>query len=184
MTKEIDTLATRIAAGLRTWADGLRPHEAAAELLIEALDGRLLTGPWIRHMPTGTRMLDADVAAAETGHLSGGERRVLAIAVSLIDERRPVDLGDAITGLDRDTLQLVLQALAHAADGVTSVSALAPVPIDDWFNREYERRVWALIDLTRDAGIDREVALGYLEGYWPHDDDDDEDDEDTTKETS
>lgn len=41
-------------------------------------------------------------AVAEGVHLSGGERRVLAIAASLAVSNRPVDLGDAITGLDPD----------------------------------------------------------------------------------
>ncbi|WP_129656307.1 hypothetical protein [Rothia halotolerans] len=102
------------ARALRAWARGLLPLEAAVELLITALDGRLLDGPWIRKDEQGRVWFDPDVAAAEDGHLSGGERRILAVATSLAGEEHPVDLGDAITGLDHDELRLVLWAAAHA----------------------------------------------------------------------
>lgn len=104
----------RRIAGLRTWARGLLPAEAAVELLINALGGRLLDGPWVRQDDLGRWWFDTKAAAAEAGVLSGGERRVLAIAVSLVDSDRPVDLGDAVTGLDTATLLTVLAALAHA----------------------------------------------------------------------
>lgn len=101
------------ARALRSWARGLPALEAAVELLINALDGRLLDGPWIRTDDQGRRWFDPDVAATEGGYLSGGERRVLAVATSLADDGQPVDLGDAITGIDHDALGHVLSALAH-----------------------------------------------------------------------
>jgi hypothetical protein len=104
----------RRAAGLRSWAAGILAQEAAVELLIAFSSGHLLDGHWVRPGGFGSHWFDADAAAAESGHLSGGERRVLAIASSLASAEHPVDLGDAITGLDPDALGLVLEALAHA----------------------------------------------------------------------
>lgn len=102
------------AAALRRWARGLLPAEAAVELIIDAVGGRLRDGPWVRQDDLGRLYLDSAVAAAEGGGLSGGERRVLAIATSLLSGDHPVDLGDAVTGLDHDALECVLAALAHA----------------------------------------------------------------------
>jgi hypothetical protein len=102
------------AGALRGWARGDLALEAVAELLATALDGRLLDGPWIRRTGTGGFWFDPAVAAAEAGVLSGGEGRVLALATSLVTTEYPVDLGDAITGLDPHVLDAVLQALGHA----------------------------------------------------------------------
>lgn len=46
--------------------------------------------------------------------LSGGEQRFLRIVRSLAGGA-PVNLNDDIPGLDRDIVQLVLAAIAHAA---------------------------------------------------------------------
>jgi hypothetical protein len=99
--------------GLRAWAKGLYPTEAAAELLIRALDGRLLNGPWIE--PTGGDMywFDAD-HVDDGGYLSGGEQRILRIAASLASSSYQISLSDQLSGLDRKTLALVLAAVAHA----------------------------------------------------------------------
>lgn len=102
------------AGALREWARGDLALEAAGELLANALSGRLLDGPWIRRSGTGGCWFDPDIAAAEAGVLSGGERRVLAIATSLASSEHPVNLGDAITGLDPHVLDAVLRALGHA----------------------------------------------------------------------
>ena len=40
---------------------------------------------------------------------------MLAIAASLASTEHPVDLNDAVTGIDRETLRCVLRALAHAS---------------------------------------------------------------------
>jgi len=45
---------------------------------------------------------------------SGSDNRVLRIAASLSELGVPVDLVDAVTGLDRHNLGLVLGALSHA----------------------------------------------------------------------
>ena len=104
----------RRATGLRFWAEGILAQEAAVELLITFSNGRLLSGPWVRPGGFGSFWFDADVAAEAGGYLSGGERRVLDIASSLASAAHPVDLGDAITGLDPEALRCVLDALAHA----------------------------------------------------------------------
>lgn len=106
---------TTIANDLRAWARGLLPLEAAVELLVTACGGALLAGPWIRRDNGGRRWFDPDAAAAEKRYLSGGERRVLAIAITLASEEHPVDLSDALTGLDRDGAQAVLTAVADAS---------------------------------------------------------------------
>jgi len=56
-------------------------------------------------------------AALDAGTLTGGsgsDNRVLRIAAGLSDLGVPVDLADAVTGLDRHHLALVLAAIAHA----------------------------------------------------------------------
>src|SRR5690606_33785510 len=70
------------ADALRAWARCDLALEAAVELLADAVGGRLLHGPWVCRDEHGLLWFDPDVAAAEGGYLSGGERRVLAIASS------------------------------------------------------------------------------------------------------
>ncbi len=104
---------------LRTWARGSLPLTAAAELLIRSFDGRFAAAsqPWIRVESTGATWLDDQYLAAGLGGLSGGERRVLTVVAALADSTgaRRIDLTDVVTGIDRDNLDLVLAALAHAA---------------------------------------------------------------------
>jgi hypothetical protein len=59
---------------------------------------------------------EAAVAALEAGVLpcSGGEGRVLRIAAS-IGEGVPVDLREAVTGLDENNAVLAAAAVLHAA---------------------------------------------------------------------
>jgi len=57
------------------------------------------------------------VAALDAGPLTGGsgsENRVRRVAASLSGLGVPVGLSDAVTGLDRDNLALVLAAIFHA----------------------------------------------------------------------
>lgn len=102
------------ADALRQWARGDLGLEAAVELLVTACGDALLDGPWIRHEDQLRPWFDPDLAEAEAGHLSGGQRRVLAIATSLASRNHPVDLGDAVTGIDPRALQCVMSALTHA----------------------------------------------------------------------
>lgn len=149
------------AERLLLWAEGMRPLEAAAILLIRALDGRLLTGPWVRETPAGLLRFDADAAAAESGYLSGGERRILAIVASLVSEAHPVDLGDAIAGLDADTAHGVLIVLSHAAGLPDGTVSSAPAPSDDQALREVEAALAATPDVipteSEQAALDAEL---------------------------
>jgi hypothetical protein len=112
-------------AALRAHAGGLYAQEAAVELLIahfswlrrgDFLDEFVLTAP----SPAGgtpvadIRWLDA-VGALDDGRLpcSGGEGRVLRIAASLAGGV-PVNLQDALTGLDTTNIGLVARAVLHA----------------------------------------------------------------------
>ena len=104
---------TETVAALRAWAEGSYDVEAAVELLVRAFDGALTEGPWIVH-DDGWARFDAS-QTTEAGHLSVGQRRVLAIAASLADADQRVALSDVLPGLDRDAAALVLAAIAHAA---------------------------------------------------------------------
>ena len=102
--------------------------EAAVELLIrhrswlhreDFLDIALESG---RGITSGAVMAAVDFGAAvgalEAGVLpcSGGEGRVLRIAASL-GEGVPVDLREAVTGLDENNAVLAAAAVLHAAGG-------------------------------------------------------------------
>lgn len=104
-------------SALRAWARGSYPLEAAVELLVRAGSGTLAGrgNPWIApgERP-GSYWLDPSKVTPETtGCLSGGQRRIVAIAASLADGT-PVSLYDVVPGLDRDHTDLVLAAVAHA----------------------------------------------------------------------
>lgn len=112
------TTTTELAAALRARAQGIYHLEAGVELLIHA--GSVWPGaPFLRQLgdldgrPT---MVDVDVEQLlETANTwSEGQQRVAAIAASLLDPDHPVDLSDAVRGLDRRNTSLILAAIAHA----------------------------------------------------------------------
>lgn len=99
---------------LREWARGLYALEAAVELLIRFNHGRLLGDVWIQHDDSRCWFCPEEVPMESSG-LSCGEHRVLLIAATLADPSLiKVGLGHLVTGRDRDTLDLVLAAIAHA----------------------------------------------------------------------
>lgn len=104
-------------AGLRSWAKGLYPLEAAVEILVRAFGGRFAApgNPWIQPCDQpGWWWLDVTMLVDDQiGHLSGGEQRVLRIVASLAGGA-PVSLADNLPGLDRELTDLVLAGLAHA----------------------------------------------------------------------
>lgn len=119
--------APALGAALRACAAGLYPAEAGVALLIT--HGTFLhrgdfTSRFIQHGTSisgpATRMAVIDWPAAITalgeGELpcSGGERRVLRLAASLAGGI-PVDLRDAIPGLDERNTSLLLTAIEHAS---------------------------------------------------------------------
>jgi hypothetical protein len=105
-------------AELRAWARGVYATEAAVELLVRFEGGRLAhpRHPWIMpDLGESWYWLEPDhLTGLGAACLSGGVRRLLAIVASLTSGA-PVDLGDALAGLDRDTVTLVLAAVAHAS---------------------------------------------------------------------
>jgi hypothetical protein len=105
-----------VADGMRVWAKGCYPEEAAVELLIRFSGGRFATPgrPWV--VPcrrSGWYWCNPIEIRFHTVGVSEGERRVLEVVAALLGDE-PVDLLDIATGLDRATLALVLAAIAHA----------------------------------------------------------------------
>jgi len=111
---------SEIHDAVRAWAKGIHPSEAAVELLIHHGKAIYDGAPWLSELyPSGAEMprmvaVDVDALVYEAGAWSGSERRVVAIAASLLSTEHPVTLEDAVTGLDRQNLTLVLAAIAHA----------------------------------------------------------------------
>jgi len=115
-----------LARPLRACARGIYPDEAALELLIS--HGTFLhrddfTGRFIEHgtsISNGAVLAAIDWEAAVTalscGELpcSGGERRILMLSASLAASI-PVDLRDAVTGIDDRNVQRLLTAIRHAS---------------------------------------------------------------------
>lgn len=107
-------------SGLRSWARGVYAVEAAVELLARYARGRFARPGWPWVVTDASRggsgyWLDADaLAPVELAGFSGGERRLLALVGSLASGA-PVDLSEALPGLDRASVALVLAAIAHAA---------------------------------------------------------------------
>ena len=113
----------QLSAALRAHARGLLAVEAAVELLIghrawlhrdDFVDHYVDTPGLANPTPMARVDWPAAITALETGALacSSGEGQMLRIAASLADGI-PVDLRDALTGLDTDTLDLVTQAVLH-----------------------------------------------------------------------
>lgn len=120
-----------VADGLRAWVRGIYPLEAGVELLIRSCGGRFASSGmrWVQPgEDPGWWWVDVDQLSANNfAALSGGETRILSIAAALLGGT-PVNLYDAIPGLDRDHAQLVLAALAHACGSHEHRGALVPDP--------------------------------------------------------
>jgi hypothetical protein len=113
-----------LADAVRAGASGLYSLEAACELIIGT--GWLHRGDFTCHVSTGTSLADgitelahidwqAAITSRNTGLLpcSSGENRILRLAAS-IAAGIPVDLNDALTGLDQGRIALVVRAVRHA----------------------------------------------------------------------
>lgn len=102
---------------LRAWAKGSYALAAATELLLRAFNGNFAKpgNLWvIKEEDYGNLWINFEGIPENLGGQSGGERRVLMIAASLADVGVEVNLGDVLPGLDREILDLVLAAVAHA----------------------------------------------------------------------
>jgi len=124
-----------LADGLRAHAQGLYCLEAAAELLITQswLHRDDFTSQFITvHPGTGSgqpvAVIDWPAVIAALGSslpCSGGEQRMLKITASLADGI-PVDLREALTGLDQRNLDLLVTAVRHASGQRPAASAPWP----------------------------------------------------------
>jgi hypothetical protein len=116
-----------LTAALRACAAGLYPLEAGTGLLIangtflhrEDFTSRFIT--IATSISDGTTPMaaidwDAAITALHAGELpcSGGERRVLELSSSLAGGT-PVDLRDAVTGLDDGNITRLITAILHAS---------------------------------------------------------------------
>jgi hypothetical protein len=113
-----------LAAGLRAHAQGLYCLEAAAELLIgkswlhrDDFTSRFVTvHPGIGNGQQ-VAVIDWPAVIAALGSslpCSGGEQRMLKITASLAGGL-PVDLADAVTGLDDENIARLVTAILHAS---------------------------------------------------------------------
>ena len=134
-------------------AAGFYPHEAGVGLLIthaSFLDRSDFTGRFIRHGVSitdgSTNMAQIDWTAAITalgaGELpcSGSERRILRLAAS-IAAGIPVDLCDTLTGLDRQNIQRLINAIRHASGHTANpdpVTVPRPLLPDLGTNKSYD----------------------------------------------
>jgi hypothetical protein len=113
-----------LTGALRACAAGLYPLEAGTELLIsngtflhrDEFTSRFITSGTGGGTPMAAIDWDAAITALASGGLpcSGGERRILQLSASLA-AGIPVDLRDAVTGLDDDNTARLLAAIRHAA---------------------------------------------------------------------
>ena len=111
-----------LAAQVRAWARGIYPDEAGVELLIGHavfLDRADFTSRFISNPGAGAGLAVIDWRAAiaaldDSLPCSGGENRMLRLAASLA-AGIPVNLRDALTGIDDRGIQLVTKAVLHAS---------------------------------------------------------------------
>ncbi|HEY6424542.1 MAG TPA: hypothetical protein VIY28_15105 [Pseudonocardiaceae bacterium] len=113
-----------MTASLRAWAEGLLACEAAVELLIGHrcwLDREDFLALAVECLDDGVRPMAAlgwaaAVTALDTDRLpcSGSDAQMLRLAAGIAGGV-PVDLGDALSGLDRHNAALVAAAVVHAA---------------------------------------------------------------------
>ena len=119
--------ADDLSAALRACAAGLYPLEAGVALLAGNGTFLLRDDFTSRFITAGTSISDgatlmaaidwdAAIAALHAGELpcSGGERRVLELSSSLAGGI-PVDLRDAVTGLDDGNIARLVTAILHAS---------------------------------------------------------------------
>ena len=118
---------TTLHAALRACARGLYPAEASVELLInqgvflrrsDFRDRFVLMGTSITDGITTMAEIDwpTTITALDAGDLpcSSGEQRILRLAASLANGI-PVDLRDALSGLDDRNIELTITAVLHAS---------------------------------------------------------------------
>ncbi|WP_053208305.1 hypothetical protein [Jiangella muralis] len=174
MNTDLDTLA----AQLTEWAHGAYDQEAAVKLLIdsgllykvahlaeprEAYDypgGEARPGAWL-----DWRLVNQWFS--EDGVMSGGERRVIGVALSLAAadayHAPELSLGDVMTGVDSANARAILAALAHAHSRMTLTEAAPPARDDQWF----EGSLPTFHEMVTEARRLLSEAAGTLRSDWP-----------------
>lgn len=104
-------MTTTIQDQLRAGAKGIYADEAAVELLIRA-GLTYERAPWVTTYG-GYAAIDAHRLVDESAGLSGGAQRIIRLSASLLGGD-PVNLAEALAGLDRHHSELVAAAIAHA----------------------------------------------------------------------
>lgn len=109
---------------LRAWARGSHPAEAGVELLVRSglgyrADVLEATCEWVDDWPMPDAGRIHTTLRDQTLLLSGGERRVYAVAAALLVGGH-LDVRDALTGVDRHNAALVLAALSHTTGALTA----------------------------------------------------------------
>ncbi|WIE81095.1 hypothetical protein [Curtobacterium sp. MCSS17_016] len=104
---------TTLHDGIRAWAKGIYPTEAAVELLIRT---GLATDDADFYGDTNSAFIEvrADKIIDRARSYSHSQEQILRLVASLLGEQN-VNLKDAFRGLDRTNLQLALAAISHAA---------------------------------------------------------------------
>jgi len=113
VSERIEPATTDIENRARAWARGIYPTEAGTELLIRLGGIVRPRAPWLIDGRDITA-IDAEVLLEHSGAFSGGQRRAVSFACSLI-AGEPIDLSDAVSGVDRRTAELMVAAVAHAS---------------------------------------------------------------------
>jgi hypothetical protein len=103
-----------LADKLNIYAFGICHLEAANHILTRAVQGRLLDSLQLAWEDDEAAEIDWPATLNSAGYLSGGERRLLALAASL-GSGHLVDLADTLGGLETRNAQVVVDAVAHAA---------------------------------------------------------------------
>jgi hypothetical protein len=121
-----------LASELRNWARGAPWAQAAVELLVKGVRGRLVYrgAPWIQQLGTGAdgrlyARIDPEKLIGQAGPLSSGERLVAKVVANLLDDETLVPLGD-LGRLDPGEARIVLGALRQAAGLRPAARAASP----------------------------------------------------------
>jgi hypothetical protein len=128
-----------LTAALRNWAKGLLSCEAAVELLIGHawwLYREDFLEIAVESDGHGSAAVDWEAAVAALGEgqlpCSGSEGQVLRLAASIAHGVR-VDLGEAVSGLDRRNAILVATAVLHAAGQQGPAAGQPRVVVGEWW---------------------------------------------------
>lgn len=111
------------------WADS-RNRRAAVALLLWLGKSIPTTAAWTSEYPD-QRAIDVDRLWSVSGPWSGGERRVVAVALSLLDFE-PCNLSDVLGGLGGEHRRAVLHAITYTG----GLRLAGGGPLSEWLGEE------------------------------------------------